>query len=312
MKAKSDYRLIFMGTPSISAKVFLDMIKDGYNFVALIAQEDKPVGRKKIIQDVPTKVVAKEYNIPVYQPHKIRLDYEFVKELKPDLIITLAYGQIIPQELLDIPTFGCLNLHGSLLPKYRGAAPIQRAIENGDKVTGVTLMEMIDKMDAGRMYSKIEVPILEEDNYSSLKDKIAEAASKLVLRDLLKYLNGELKGEVQNEEEVTFADKILKEDEKLPLSNKKDFFNKVRSLSYEPGGYLYHNDKKLKIYKCADYDLSLNYSVGQLVFLNKKLLLQLPDGLVELLEVQPEGKNMMSGKDFYNGHKNSSEPLPLK
>ena len=301
---KKDLKLIFMGTPDIAAKVFLNMINDGYHFIGLIAQEDKPVGRKKILEEVPTKKIAKQFNIPVFQPHKIRLDYEFVKELKPDLIITIAYGQIVPQGLLDIPKYGCLNLHGSLLPKYRGAAPIQRAIGNGDSITGVTLMEMIDKMDAGRMYAKEEVTITDEDNYTSLKDKIADAASSLVIKSLPLYLDNKLKGEVQNENEVTFADKISKEDEKLELTTVKEFINKVRMLSYEPGGYLYHDDKKIKILRAKKYSDDVRLPLGNLDFENKKLLLQLKDGLIELSEVQPEGKKIMNGRDFANGQKN--------
>ena len=135
-------RIIFMGTPEISATVLEGIISSGYNVVAVIAQPDRPVGRKKILMPVPTKEVAIRHNIPVYQPIKIRKEYEFVKELNPDVIITLAYGQIVPQGLLDIPPLGCLNLHGSLLPKYRGAAPIQYALLNNDKVTGMTLMRM--------------------------------------------------------------------------------------------------------------------------------------------------------------------------
>ena len=132
---KKDYRIVFMGTPDIAKDVLEALINDDYNIVGVVAQPDKPVGRKKILQEVPTKVVAKIHNIPVFQPVKIKLDYEFMKELKPDVIITLAYGQIVPQGLLDIPTIGAINLHGSLLPKYRGAAPMQYALINGDKVT---------------------------------------------------------------------------------------------------------------------------------------------------------------------------------
>ena len=174
MKSKKDYRIIYMGTPEMSAKILERLIQDDFNIVALIAQEDKPVGRKGLLEKVPTKVVAEKYNIPVFQPHRIRKEYEFVKDLKPDLILTMAYGQIIPQGLLDIPTLGCLNVHGSLLPKYRGAAPIQRAIINGETKTGVTLMEMIDKMDAGKMFAFEECEISSEDNYTSLCEKIVE------------------------------------------------------------------------------------------------------------------------------------------
>ena len=156
-----DLKLLFMGTPEISAYVFEKMIEAGYRFVGLVAQPDHPVGRKGIIEKVPTKVVAEKYNIPVFQPEKIRLDYSFMEEIKPDLVITLAYGQIVPQGFLDIPKYGCLNLHGSLLPKYRGASPVQSVLINNEKVTGVTLMEMVKAMDAGRMYAKKEIVIEE-------------------------------------------------------------------------------------------------------------------------------------------------------
>ena len=161
-------RIIFMGTPEISATVLSGLISNGYNVVALIAQPDRPVGRKKVLEPVPTKVVALEHNIPIYQPIKIRKEYEFVNDLRPDVIITLAYGQIVPQGLLDIPALGCINLHGSLLPKYRGAAPIQYSLMNNDKVTGMTLMKMVKEMDAGEMYAIEKVEISLEDNSTSL------------------------------------------------------------------------------------------------------------------------------------------------
>ena len=177
-------RIIFMGTPEISAHVLEGLISSGYNVIALIAQPDRPVGRKKILEPVPTKVVAEKHQIPVYQPVKIRKEYEFVKELNPDVIITLAYGQIVPQGLLDIPRLGCINLHGSLLPKYRGAAPIQYALMNNDKITGMTLMKMVKEMDAGEMYATEEVEISPLDNSTSLFNKMGEAALKLILRVL--------------------------------------------------------------------------------------------------------------------------------
>ena len=139
---KNDLKLVFMGTPEISAYVFEKMIEAGYHFVGLIAQPDHPVGRKGLLEKVPTKAIAEKYSIPVFQPIKIRDDYAFIDEIKPDLVITLAYGQIVPQGFLDKIPMGCLNLHGSLLPKYRGASPIQTALINNETVTGVTLMEM--------------------------------------------------------------------------------------------------------------------------------------------------------------------------
>lgn len=297
----SKYRIVYMGTPEMSAKILESMILSGFNIVALIAQEDKPVGRKNIICDVPTKVVAKAHNIPVFQPHKIRLDYEFVKDLKPDLILTMAYGQIVPQGLLDIPKLGALNLHGSILPKYRGAAPIQRAIWNGENKSGVTLMEMVDKMDAGRMYAIEECEIKKDDNYTSLCDKIVNCAIKLVNEKLPFYLEGKLEGVYQDESLVTIANKIKPEDEKLDLTlTCSEFLNRMRALSEIPGAYLFLEDKKLKIFKAERIEDN-NSQVGKLT-VNKKTILNLSDAKIELLEVQLEGKKRMDGKSFANGN----------
>ena len=205
---KSEPRIVYMGTPELSAKVLEAMIEDGWNIVALVTNEDKEVGRKRVLTPTPTKQVALAHNIPVYQPHRIRLDHAFLDEIKPDVIVTFAYGQIVPDEVLNCPKYGCINLHGSLLPKLRGAAPIQRSIMEGHKKTGVTLMQMVAAMDAGLMYDKEEVEIAPDETYTSLQNKISDAGKRLILRDLLPYLNGELPGVPQNEDEVTFAAKI--------------------------------------------------------------------------------------------------------
>ncbi len=302
MKKENNYRLIFMGTPLIASKVFEALIEDGFHFVALICQEDKAVGRKAVLEAPPTKVVALKHNIPVFQPHKIRLDYEFVKDLKPDLILTMAYGQIVPQALLDIPKYGCLNLHGSLLPKYRGAAPIQRAIIDGEKKTGITLMEMVDKMDAGKMYAKEEIDIADDDNYTSLCDKMADAAIKVCKENLLNYFEGKLVGIEQDESLVSIANKIKPENEKLDLSlGFRDFINYVRGLSNEPGAYLFLNDKKLKIYKAHIVNEEAQTEVGKLR-VHKGVFLSLKDGIISLDILQIEGKKKMDGKSFANGN----------
>ena len=301
MKPRSEYRIIYMGTPMMSAEILEYLIQDGFNIVALIAQEDKPQGRKGLLQKVPTKVVAEKYNIPVYQPHRIRKDYEFVKELKPDLILTMAYGQIIPQGLLDIPTHGCLNIHGSLLPKYRGAAPIQRAIIDGETKTGVTLMEMIDKMDAGRMYAFEECEISPDDNYTSLCKKIVDCGKRVLKNNLDLYFEGKLQGIEQDEKLVTFADKISSFDEKVDLSKTtKKLLNWIRGLSEEPGGYILLNDLKFKIFKAHKISDEITSEVGTLI-INKRTILQLVDGQIELDEVQLEGKKKMDGRSFANG-----------
>ena len=301
MKSLSDYRIVYMGTPKMSADILEYLIQEGFNIVALIAQEDKPQGRKAILQKVPTKVVAEKYGIPVYQPHRIRKEYEFVRELNPDLILTMAYGQIVPQGLLDIPRLGCLNIHGSILPKYRGAAPIQRAIIDGETKTGVTLMEMVDKMDAGKMYAFEECTIEPNDNYTSLCEKIVECGNRVIKNNLLNYLEGNLKGTEQDENFVTFADKINAEDEKLDLSKTtKLLLNWIRGLSEEPGGYIYVNGLKFKIYKAHQISDNVTKEVGTLT-IAKRVILQLVDGEIELDEVQLEGKKKMDAKSFANG-----------
>lgn len=303
---KKELKIMFMGTPEIAAHILEGLITEGYQIVGLVAQEDKPVGRKKEIVPVPTKVIATKYNIPVYQVKRIREDYHFVKELNPDLIVTCAYGQIVPQGLLDIPRFKSLNVHGSLLPKYRGAAPIQAAIQNGDRVSGVTIMEMIDKMDAGKMYYKEEIEITEDDNYSSLYHKMAIGGLKALLTMLPLYLNNELPGEEQNEEEVTYCNKVLKDDEHLDLSlGASSFINQIRSLADQPGGYLLLNNQIIKIFKAKLSSNSVNGEIGQIIKADKEgLIIQLKDGQIAILELQKQGRKRVYYKDFINGEKN--------
>lgn len=299
-------RIIFMGTPEISAKVLEGLILNGYNIVALIAQPDRPIGRKKILSPVPTKVIAEKYNIPTYQPEKIRKDYEFVKEINPDLILTLAYGQIVPQGLLDIPKLGCINLHGSLLPKYRGAAPIQYALLNNEKKTGMTLMKMVKEMDAGEMYDSIEVDIDEEDNSTSLFEKMGDAALSLSLRALPLYINGELKGIPQDETQVSFSPSIKPEEEKIDLNKSiTQIYGQIRALSDVPGAYLYLDNYKFKIYKSKIVSREVTDEIGKIIKADKNgLYIQLRDGILSLLIVQKEGKNKMDYKSFVNGNKN--------
>ena len=229
-----------------------------------------------------------------------------MNNLNVDLVITLAYGQIVPQGFLDIPRLGCLNLHGSLLPKLRGASPIQTALINNEKVTGVTLMEMVKAMDAGRMYGKKEVIIEEDDNSTSLFKKIAEAARDLVLELLPKYINGELEGIPQNEEEVTFCSLIKPEQEKLDLSKDiKEIYGYIRGLSDEPGAYLYLSEQKIKIFKAKIANDLVTTEVGTIVQADKHgLLIQLNNGQLAILELQKEGKKRMDYRSFINGNQN--------
>ena len=298
-------RIVYMGTPEISAYVLESLLRN--HVVALISNEDKEVGRKHQLEMTPTKKVALSYGVPVYQPHRIRLDHEWLKDLNPDLIITFAYGQIVPQEVLDAPKKGCINLHGSLLPKLRGAAPIQRAIMNGEKKTGVTLMQMVAAMDAGLMYDKEEVEIEELDTYTTLQWKIVKAAETLILRDLDPYLNDRLPGLPQNEEEVTFADKIKPEEEHLNLDLPAlDLIHMIHGLSETPGGYLILDEKKLKLFQAKLFDAQEKEPIGSLSRQGKKLLLQAKGGRIEILSLQAEGKKKMDAMSFLNGYRDFS------
>ncbi len=303
---KNELKIVFMGTPDIASKVFEAMILDGYHFVGLVAQPDRPVGRKGILEPVPTKKVALKYDIPVFQPERIRKDFEFLTQLNPDVIITMAYGQIVPQGVLDIPKYGCLNLHGSILPKYRGASPIQTVLINNEEVTGVTLMEMIDRMDAGKVFAVEEVRISLEDNSSTLFEKISLAATKLILEKLPLYIDGKLPGVEQNEEEATFCHMIKSEQEKLSFDLcVRDMLGWIRALSDEPGGYFLLDDQKFKVFKARIGESKVSHPVGEIVEADKfGLVVQCRDGLLFLDEVQLQGKKRMDYKSFINGNQN--------
>ena len=301
-----DARIVFMGTPQIAADCLRGLIENGYQIVGVVSQPDKKVGRKEILEKTPTKLVAESYNIPVFQPVKIRQDYEFIKDLRPNLILTLAFGQIVPQGLLDIPDQGCLNLHGSLLPKYRGASPVQTALINNESVTGVTLMEMIKEMDAGKMFAKETVNIDEDDNATTLFNKIGKAALTLALRELPHYLNDELPGEEQNPDEVSFCSTIKPEQEKLNLElTAKELNGWIRGLSDNPGAYLYLDGLKIKIFKARVLDENTKEEVGTIVKSDKQgLCFQTKNGLIQILELQKEGKKRTDYRSFINGNQN--------
>ena len=300
-----DYpRIVFMGTPEFSATILQGLIDNGYNVIGLVSQPDRPVGRKKVIMPTPTKAIALAHNIPVYQPEKIRKDYDFMKELNPDLIITCAYGQIVPQGLLDIPPLGCINVHASLLPKYRGGAPIHRSIINGDKETGVTIMEMIDKMDAGRMYAKASLPILDEDNLETMFAKLQVLGRDLLLNILPSYIKGELKGEVQNEEEVTYAWNIKHEEEEIDWNkSSREIFNHIRGLYPAPATFTYLDGEVIKVFVSEIVDETSELTPGLIVNCKKGITVACGKGLLKIKELQVSGKKRMDAQSYLNGAK---------
>lgn len=306
-KALNEVKTVYMGSPGISKIVLEGLLEAGLNVIAVISNEDKPQGRKAILTPTPVKAFALSKGIPVYTPHRIRTEHDFLSEIPCDLILTMAYGQIVPQVVLDHPKVACLNLHGSLLPSLRGAAPIQRALDSGLEKTGVTLMEMVDKMDAGKMFGKEEIQIEENENYTSLSLKIAKASIELTKRCLLDVLNGENPGEEQDESKVTFANKILPEDEKLDFSfSRKDFVHRVQAISFTPGAYCYLGNDKLKILSAKIGEQGQFGPLGKVVECKKKLTVQVGDGLVEILSVLPAGKKQMDARSFCNGRDLSS------
>ncbi|MDI9503781.1 MAG: methionyl-tRNA formyltransferase [Bacillota bacterium] len=301
-KSKS-IRIVYLGTPEMSAALLEKLINLGLNIVGVVAQPDKPVGRKRLVLDVPTKVVAKKHGIPVFQPHRIRSDFSFLSETKPDLILCFAYGQIIPSEVINYPRYGCLNYHGSLLPKYRGAAPIQYALMNNDKETGVTLMEMVEKMDAGRMYAKKKFLIEPKDDFSNLANKMVDAAFDLTVESLEKYLNGELVGEEQNEELVTFAPSIKPEEEQVSvLDDIEVIVGKVRALSPSPGTKIRMDEEEIKLFKVEIVSRENLAPLGSVIQANKSgFYIQVNGGILSLLRLQRGGRVILSYKDFLNG-----------
>ena len=295
-------RVLYLGTPEIAVLPLERLLTAGFSVVGVVSQEDKRAGRNGSKLEVPAvKKAALAHSLPVFQPHRIREDYSFAKALSFDVIVCMAYGQIVPTGFLNLAPCGAINLHASLLPHLRGAAPIQRAILEGEKESGVSLMEMVAAMDAGEVYDQTHVCIEESDTTTSLSQKMSLSAAEMIVRDLLPYVNGTLKGVPQDESKVTFAKKILPEDEHLPLGMSCSATNRyIRALAELPGAYLFVEGKKLKIFS-ASFSSEAKTEVGTLLPTKSGLYLGCADGTLKLEEVQYEGKKRMDAKSFLNG-----------
>ena len=299
-----DMRIVFMGTPDFAAAILQRLIDTGRNVVGVFSQPDKPVGRKQIITPTATKVVAMEHNIPVFQPAKLR-DGEALKimqELKPDLTVVAAYGKILPKDILDVAPLGNVNVHGSLLPKYRGSAPIQWSVINGDKVTGITTMFMAEGMDTGDMIMKFELPIGEDETAGELFDRMAELGAESIEKTLELFDNGEVKSEPQNEEEATYAPMLKKEMGEIDFGKTaEEIHNLVRGLNPWPMAYTFFDGKSIKIHEAK---VAEGFSGEEGTLLDeKRFVVGTKNGAIELITVQPEGKNKMSGADFIRGRR---------
>ena len=307
-----DLKVVFMGTPEFSVPV-LSMLIENTNVLLVVTQPDKAVGRGGKVSLSPIKELALKNNIEVFQPVKIRHDYERVLEVKPDIIITCAYGQIIPSAILDFPRFGCINVHASLLPKLRGGAPIHHAIMDGYMETGVTIMFMDKGMDTGDMIEKRALPITNLDNVGTLHDKLSVLGSELLKETLPNIISGNITRTKQDDSLATYAYNIKKEEELLDFNDKAiDIFNKVRGLNPFPGSYLTINNKVLKIYEVT-YELTNNYDNalnGTIVIYDRKHLgIKCMDGIIYLQQVKKEGKKCMDIASFINGEKENLKGL---
>ena len=298
----SRYRIVFMGTPAFASNILEGLFKQGYNIVSVVSQPDKLYGRKRELKASEVKEKALELSIPVLTPEKIREDYEGVLTYKPDLIITAAYGQFIPQVLLDYPKFGCINAHGSLLPRYRGGAPIQRAIINGEKQTGITIQYMVKQMDRGDILAKKAIDIGIEDTNSTMFEKLSDLALDMLIDLLPKLFEGNVEALAQNEEEATYAYNLEKEIEHVGFEEDvKKVYDHIRGHLDQPGAYFVYKNKKYKIEK-AFYEECEGTEAGIFKGLEKDYLrIDCNNGFIKVYMIRPEGKNSMDAKAFYNG-----------
>lgn len=296
-------KILFMGTPQFSATVLEGILAEGsYDVLAVVTQPDRAVGRKKEIKMTPVKEVALKHGLAIYQPEKLSgsKELEEIMALGADGIITAAFGQFLPSKLLNAVDFA-LNVHASLLPKYRGGAPIHYAIINGEKEAGVTIMEMVKEMDAGDMVAKDSTPILESDNVGTMFEKLAVIGRDLLLRVLPVYLSGDLKPVPQDHSQATFSPNISSEQEKLDLSQSAlQVFNQVRGMNPWPVAHTLLHGQRFKVYEVQVVDGQ--GQAGQIIEKTKKsLVIATGQGAISLQTVQPAGKPKMSITDFLNG-----------
>lgn len=301
-------RILFMGTPDFARSILEKLHNDGENIVAVVTQPDKPQGRKMILTPPPVKQYALEKNLPVYQPVTLK-DGAFAEELSridPELIIVAAYGKILPAYILDYPKYGCINAHGSILPRWRGAAPIQRAIMAGDTVSGVTAMYMAQGLDTGDKILTVEVPITDEDDFGTLHDKLAVAGGDAMAQTIARLRDGTITREVQNDADATYAAKIENADCVIDFTKSvTEIYNQVRGLSPVPLAVTWMPDgKRLKIIAARREIRAVTVAPGTVTDIDHGTLdIACADGILHVTHLQPEGKGRMAAADFLRGRK---------
>lgn len=297
-------RVIFMGTTEFSCVVLNQLLEDGYNVVGVVTQPDRPFGRKRVLKASAVKEMALAHNIEVVQPVNIRKEMDLVLDLEPDLIVTCAYGQIVPKAILDYPKYKNLNVHASLLPKYRGGAPIHKSIINGDSETGVTLMLMDVGMDSGDMISKRSVDIAFDDTFGDVEAKLMEVSKDLLHSDLPKYLDKTLLPVKQDESEVTHAYAITREEEYISFKKPGvDVYNHIRGLVPWPVGYGVLDDVNIKLHGAKFVEKNHSYEFGLVLDVNQDGVdVAVDGGIITLTKVQPSGKPVLKMVDVVNGY----------
>ena len=307
-------RIIYMGTPDFAKESLEAIYNAGHEILAVVTNPDKPKGRGMKMMESPVKQYAVEKGLKIYQPEKVKNNTQFIeemKELKPDVICVVAYGKILPKEILDIPSKGCINVHGSLLPKYRGAAPIQWAIINGEKTTGVTTMYMDIGMDTGDMILKKETAIGENETTGELWERLAKIGAELLVETLQKIEDGTAP-RIPQGEQFTMASMLNKEMSKIDWENKsaEQIKNLVRGLNPIMGTYSYINEKKVKFWKVEiAKELPNNKNIencenGTVIYSNSKdgLYIKAKDGIIKVIEIQGENAKRMNVNDFLRGN----------
>ncbi len=302
-------KIVFMGTPDFAEKSLEAIYNSGHEILAVVTNPDRPKGRGMKMVSSPVKEFAVSKNLKIYQPEKVRKNIEFIEEIKklqPDVICVVAYGKILPKEILDIPRLGCINVHGSLLPKYRGAAPIQWAVINGEKITGITTMYMDVGMDTGDMILKEEVNIGEDETTGELWNKLSEVGAKLLVKTLSQIEDGNAPRLPQGED-FSMAPMLNKEMSKINWNSQsaQEIKNLVRGLNPIMGTYSYLNDKKIKFWKVDVLPLeNENVENGTILKSNSKdgLYIKAKDGMIKVLEIQGENSKRMPIQDFLRGN----------
>ena len=298
--------IIFMGTPDFSVPILSMLREEGYDVVAVVTQPDRPVGRKRILTPPPVKVEAEKLGIKVIQPEKLTGSEELqeILSLKADLIVTAAFGQLLPNELLDAPRLGCINVHASLLPKYRGGAPIHKAIMDGETETGVTIMYMVEKLDAGDIISQITVPIKDTDDTGTLFTSLSEAGESLLKSTLPSIINETNERLVQDESLVTFARNISREEERIDWTkNGKEIYDKIRGLHPWPVAYAVFQGINVKIWWGEKVEMSSDSEPGTIIDIEKdRIIVKTGDSIaLAITDIQPAGRKRMPAEVFIRG-----------